>query len=227
MVVMLPESRHIVIDAKVPLSGYLKALDASNTEEKRTHLVKHAEQVRSHITSLSRKAYWRQFDPTPEFVILFIPGDQFLSAALKYDPELIEFGVQRNVMVGTPMTLIPLLKTIAYVWRTESAAENAKMIGRLGTDLHSRISLMVEKIVSLGKGMDKCAVLYNQLSKTFETNVLPSVKKLEAYGIESGCSIGKIPPSASSRSIRIPALLQDAAEDSHKESMDEKASLSN
>jgi DNA recombination protein RmuC len=183
MVVHLPGNRQLVIDAKVPLSAYLDSLEAETDSEQENFLETHAKQVRAHILSLSKKSYWESLESTPEFVILFIPGENFFSAALSKIPELIEEGVQKNVLLATPTTLLALLKTVAYVWNQETAAENAKTIRDLGRELYDRLGLMTSHLARLGSDIERCIDAYNQTVGSFNNRVLASARKFTELGI--------------------------------------------
>ncbi len=183
MIVRLPGNRLIIIDAKVPLSAYLDSLEAETESKQEALLEIHAKQVRAHIQNLSKKSYWAGFDPTPEFVVLFIPGENFFSAALSKIPELIEEGVQKKVILATPTTLISLLKTIAYSWNRETTAENAKAIGELGRELYERLYLMTDHLSRLGDDIEKCIGTYNQTVGSFNRRVLASARKFAELGI--------------------------------------------
>jgi DNA recombination protein RmuC len=181
MVVNLPGGKQIIIDSKAPLSAYLDALEAKSEEERRQHMVRHAQQVRSHISLLSQKSYWSQLDlkETPEFVILFLPGETFFTAALEQEPDLIEAGVQKKVILATPATLIALLHAVAYGWRQESLAENARKISDLGQELYKRLSDMAGHLSKLGGDITSCASTYNKLVGNLERRVLPSARRFE------------------------------------------------
>jgi len=183
MIIHLPENRLIIIDAKVPLTAYLDALETSQREERESRLSAHAKHVQNHIHQLSQKAYWTQFNPTPEFVVLFIPGENFFSAALEKNPHLIELGVKKNVILATPTTLISLLKTVAFGWQQEKLTENARKISDLGTDLFERLSTMGRYINGLGHDLERCIQTYNKVVGSLERRVLVSARKFKDLGI--------------------------------------------
>ena len=196
MVVHLPGNRNIVIDSKVPLSAYLDAVEADSEEKTKQFLKLHAGQVKAHINKLSSKEYWKKFAPTPEFVVLFIPGENYFSAALSIQPDLIEKAIEKNVVLATPTTLISMLKAVSYGWRLEKSAENAKKIGKLGNELFFRLSSMAEMMNKLGRDIDRTASTYNKTIGTLEKRVLVSARKLASLGISSGTGkdIPKIHP---------------------------------
>lgn len=183
MVVALPGDRQIVVDSKVPISAYLDALEAESDEQRNELLTVHARHVRSHIQQLAQKTYWAQFPSAPEFVVLFIPGENFFSAALSQNTDLIEFGVERNVIPATPTTLITLLKTIAYGWRQEAMADNAKIISDLGGELYERLNVMAKHLHKLGREIDRAAGTYNQVVGSFERRVFASARKFNELGV--------------------------------------------
>jgi DNA recombination protein RmuC len=179
MVVKLPSSRQIVVDAKVPLMAYLDALEADGEDEKQARMADHARQVASHITRLSSKNYAAAFSPTPEFVVLFIPGENFFSAALAQQPDLIEQGVEKGVILATPTTLIALLKSVAYAWQQQQGIENAEEIRALGVKLYRRLCAMADNMNRLGKDLEKCTASFNRTVKVMEKQVVPPARNLE------------------------------------------------
>ncbi|MBU4186320.1 MAG: DNA recombination protein RmuC [Proteobacteria bacterium] len=183
MVVYLPGNRQIVVDAKAPLSAYLEALEAETEEEREILIATHSKHIQSHMHKLAQKAYWKQFTPTPEFVVLFIPGENFFSAALVKNPQLIEEGVNKRVILATPTTLISLLKVVFFGWRQENVSENAKAISELGRELYTRLNLMAEHINKLGRDIERCTGTYNDVIGSFERRVLTSARKFKELGI--------------------------------------------
>ncbi|HSL61121.1 MAG TPA: DNA recombination protein RmuC [Desulfotignum sp.] len=185
MVVKLPSNRQIVVDAKVPLMAYLDALEADSEEEKQARMADHARQVASHIHRLSSKNYTAAFSPTPEFVVLFIPGENFFSAALAQQPDLIEQGVEKGVILATPTTLIALLKSVAYSWQQKQGIENAEQIRNLGMKLYRRLCAMADSMNHLGKDIEKCAASFNRTVKVMEKQVVPPARELDQLGLSS------------------------------------------
>ncbi|HUX83026.1 MAG TPA: DNA recombination protein RmuC [Halothiobacillus sp.] len=182
MIVHLPGGRRIVVDAKAPVSAYLQAIEASNDADRARYLNDHAQQVRTHITQLSKKEYFDQFDPTPEFVVLFVPGEVFFSAALMQDPTLIEYGAEKRVIPASPTTLIALLKAVSYGWRQEALAQNAQEMAQLGRELYERIGTLAEHWQRVGKSLDQSVVAYNQSVGALEGRILPSARKFRELG---------------------------------------------
>ncbi len=185
MVVTLPSGRNIIVDAKVPLIAYLDALEARDDQEREVRMKDHGRQVMNHVSSLSSKAYMEQFSPTPEFVVLFIPGENFFSAALSVMPDLIEKGVQSGVILATPTTLIALLKAVAYSWKQQKSWESAEEIRKLGVELFKRLCSMTDHVNRLGKDIQRCAATYNRTVGAMETRVMPTARKLEDLEISS------------------------------------------
>ena len=185
MVVTLPENRKIIIDSKVPLMAYLDALEASSESERQERLKDHGRQVLKHILNLSSKNYFQQISPTPEFVVLFIPGENFFSAALTVHPDLIEKGIEKGVILATPTTLIALLKAVSYSWKQKKAYENAEEIRNLGVELFSKLCNMTDNINQLGKDIEKTAATYNKTVGAMETRVMTTAKKLKILEVSS------------------------------------------
>lgn len=182
MVIRLPNERLIVVDSKAPLKAFLDALEAGNETDRIRFLKDHAAHVRGHVTKLAEKNYWRQFDSAPEFVVCFLPGETFFSAALEQDPSLIEHGAQQKVILATPTTLIALLKAVAHGWNQEKVAQSAQEVSDLGRLLYERLSTMSEHFSKLGDSLTSSVKAYNQTLGSLESRVLPAARKFEELG---------------------------------------------
>lgn len=191
MVINLPQGKKIIVDSKAPLQAYLESIESKTEEESLHYLKEHARQVKVHIKQLSSKSYWDQFDHTPEFVVLFLPGETFFSAALQTDPHLIEYAVQEKVILATPTTLIALLKSVSYGWRQELIEKNALELSALGKLVYERIQILANHFVDLGRGIEKTVESFNKTVGSFNARVLPSLKKLKETGVSS---LGPIEP---------------------------------
>jgi len=183
LVVHLPNGRAVVIDAKTPLSGYLDATEAVDESARQAKLKEHAAQVRAQIVRLSAKSYWDQFGDAPEFVVLFLPGEAFYSAALMQEPELLEYGADRKVILATPTTLIALLKAVAYGWRQQRAAERAEEIRELGSELFERLRALANELSSLGGQLERAVQTYNRTVGAWESRVMPATRRLHELGV--------------------------------------------
>ncbi|WP_211241117.1 DNA recombination protein RmuC [Pseudonocardia spinosispora] len=212
MVVRLAGEKQIVVDAKVPFAAYLEAVESSDPDVHADRLAAHARQLRAHVDSLSSKSYWMAFEPSPEFVVLFVPGDPFLEAALRADPSLMEHAFARNVIVATPSTLIALLRTVAYTWRQEALAANAAQVHQLGRELHSRLATMGTHVAKLGRTLDSAVDSYNKTVSSLESRVLVTARKLTELKVsdEELPAPGQV--ERSPRQLQAPELVASAAE---------------
>ena len=185
MIVRMPDNRELIVDAKTPLDAYLSAMDAASDEERQAHLQHHARKVRERVRELASKSYWQQFKNTPDFVVLFIPGEQFLGAALEQDRSLMEDAMADRVILATPTTLIALLRAVAFGWRQQAVAENAENIRILGEELYGRLATFAEHLGKLGKTLDTSVNHYNKAVGSFDTRILPSARKFTEMGLHS------------------------------------------
>jgi DNA recombination protein RmuC len=185
MLVRLPGGKLVVVDSKVPLDAYLSALEAGEENERELHTARHARQTREHISKLASKGYQRQFDCTPEFVVMFVPSDGIYQAALAQDPALIEYGVQQQVLMATPTTLIGLLWAVHYGWRQELIAQSAREIAESARELHGRLGRFVEPLSKVGRQLDSAVSAYNEAIGSFEHRVIPQVRRIEQAGAAS------------------------------------------
>lgn len=183
MVVRMPAGRQVVVDVKTPLDAYLSAVEATDPGPRTAFLVQHARHIRTRVKELASKRYWEQFTDAPEFVVLFIPGDQFLSAALDQDHTLLEDSLAQKVILATPTSLVALLRAIAYGWRQETLNKNAEQIREIGEDLYRRLNTLTDHIAKLGRQLDSSVAQYNRLVGSFETKVIPGARKFADLGV--------------------------------------------
>lgn len=192
MIVRMPDHRELVVDVKTPLDAYLTAAEAPDDAQRQLGLERHAKNVRTHIRMLASKSYWNQFEESPEFVILFIPGDQFLSAALNEEPDLIEFALSQQIILATPTSFVALLKAVAYGWRQLSLADNAKEIRILAEDLYSRLATFVTHMNKVGRQLASSVENYNKAVGSLERNVLPGARKFVELGVHPKKELEKV-----------------------------------
>jgi len=204
LVVKLPGQRQIAVDAKTPLEAYLDASDAGDDLLRKKKLMDHAASLRKHMKDLSNKEYWKQFDPAPEYVILFLPAEAFFSAALQADPSLIEVGADQNIIVATPTTLIAILRAVAHGWKQESLSKASREIARLGQELYERIGIVCDHWNKVGKNLNSATEAYNSALASMETRVFSTARKLK----ESGSLLKDLPEAQPveriARSLEIP-----------------------
>jgi len=192
MVIRMPNQRDVVVDVKTPLDAYLEAVEAKDDAQRQLGLRRHARNVREHIRTLSSKAYWAQFENSPEFVILFIPGDQFLSAALSEDPDLIESALSQQIILATPTSFVALLKAVAYGWKQLALADNAQEIRQLAEDLYGRLTTFVTHMNKVGRQLASSVESYNRAVGSLERKVLPGARKFVELGIQTKKELEKV-----------------------------------
>ena len=194
MIVKLPEKRDIIVDAKTPLDAYLSAIQAKDDSERQRELKRHAQVIRSRVRELARKNYWAEYSNSPEFVVLFIPGEQFLAAALEVDPALLEDSMSQNIILATPTNFIALLRAVSYGWKQQALAENAEQIRELGETLYKRLSTFGNHLSKLGNSLGSTVNHFNSAVGSLERQVLPGARKFTEMGISSKNEITDLPP---------------------------------
>jgi len=205
VVVRLPGGKNVVVDSKAPLEGYLDALAAEDEETRRAHLARHARLVREHVAKLGQKRYWQQFEPAPEFVVMFVDEGLF-RAALDQDPALFEAGVDARVIVASPATLIALLRTVAYTWQQETVAESAREVNRLGRELYDRLRTFAKPLAKVGRQLDGAVAAFNEAVGSFETRVLVTARKFPEHGAGGDELPAPAPVERQARPLRAPEL---------------------
>ena len=214
MIVHMPERRDIVVDVKTPLDAYLAAVEAQDDEQRSAQLRRHAQIVGLRVRELSSKQYWSQFERSPDFVVLFLPGDQFLSAALQENPGLIDDSMRQNVMLATPTSLVALLKAVSYGWKQTVLAANAEEVRRLGEELYKRLAVFGEHLGKLGKSLGSSVEAFNRAVGSLEQQVLPSARRFPELGLRVNRDIDPIEPIADlARKPRAPATESDSADE--------------
>jgi DNA recombination protein RmuC len=208
MVVRLAGGKHVVVDAKVAFLGFLEASQTDDAAVRADRLAAHARHVRKHVDDLASKRYWDQFAPAPEFVVMFVPAESFLHAALEQDPTLVEYAFERNVVIATPVTLLALLRTVAYAWRQDALAANAQAVLSLGKELHGRLATMGAHLARLGRSIDAAAGAYNQTVSSLETRVLVSARRFSEHGaVGPSAEIAELEPvDKQVRTLQAPEL---------------------
>lgn len=209
LIVRLPGGKRIIVDAKTPLVGYLEAAEATDEATREKRLDDHAAHVRAHLRRLGERSYWSQFQETPEFVVMFLPGEAFFAEALRRDPGLIEYGVEARVIPASPITLIALLRAIAYGWQQERMAANAQQISELGRELHKRLDLLLEKFAAVGHSLGKAVAAYNEAVGSLESRYLPQARRLRELGISAAGELPELQPLT--RVPRTPVAAPEAA----------------
>jgi DNA recombination protein RmuC len=212
LVVNLAGGKSVVVDAKVPLDAFLDATSASSDEERDHHLARHARQLRQHVDALSAKGYWRALPATPEFVVLFVPGESFLSAALEAEPSLLEYAATRHVVLSTPTTLIALLRTVAYAWTQEALADKARDIHELGRELYDRIAVMGGHLDKLGRSLTAAVGSYNKAIGSLETRVLVSARKFQEMAVSDDDLTTPAPVTEATRPLTSAELMEIVAD---------------
>ena len=214
VIVRLPGGKSIIVDAKTPLQAYLDAVEAEDEETRATHIEAHVRHVRSHVRALSSKEYWSALPGTPDFVVMFIPGESFYAAALENDPRLFDEAIAMKVLISTPTSLIALVKAIAYGWQQEQIAENAQAISAAGRELYERVRVFGRHMADVGQSLKQAVERYNRSVGSLEGRVLPSARRLEALGAApAGATLPEAPPvETEPRGLQAPELTGSAEE---------------
>ena len=212
MVVRLAGGKNVVVDAKVAFLGYLEATQTTDERVRVERMAAHARHMRAHIDDLAGKRYWDQFAPAPEFVVMFVPAESFLHAALEQDPGLVEYAFERNVVIASPMTLLALLRTIAYAWRQDALASNAQAVLTLGKELHGRLATMGLHLAKLGRSIDAAAGAYNQTVSSLETRVLVSARRFADLNVVDGDLPTPAPANPQLSAVSAPELVASVTE---------------
>ena len=212
LVVKLAGDKNVVVDAKVSFSGYLEAMEAKDDATRNDRLKAHARHLRKHVDDLAGKAYWERFEPTPEFVVMFVPAEVFLNSALDEDPSLLEYAFERNVVIATPQTLIALLRTVGYAWRQETLAANARAVYQLGRELHGRLATMGGHFTRLGTQLTGAVRAYNETVASMETRVLVTARKLTELKVSDDDLDAPTPLEVVTRRPQAAELLASASE---------------
>jgi len=223
LVVRLPGGKNIVVDAKTPVQAYMDAVQTTDDEVRKAKLLEHAQQVRARMADLGSKSYFDQFQPAPEFVVMFIPGENFFSAALEQEPGLIEHGVNKRIILASPTTLIAILKGVAYGWNQEKLAESAQEISKLGKDLHERLCIFAGHLDAIRKALDSAVQSYNRAAGSWESRVLVSARRFSELGAASAAEMPE--PAPIETATRTLALLCAEAEDHATEEHSEEDSI--
>ena len=207
LVVRIPGGKHVVVDAKAPLAAYLDAFETTDEAERRGHLADHERQVRDHVVKLSAKQYWRQFEPSPDFVVMFLPDESYLRAAHEHDPALAEDAWRANVILASPSTLVALLRTVAATWQQETVAGSAREVHALGRELYERIGRVGDHLAKLSRSLNGTVVAYNEAVGSLETSVLVTARKLEGHGIGGELEM-PAPVDRTARPLTAPELVE-------------------
>jgi DNA recombination protein RmuC len=216
MVVHLPGGKNVVVDAKVPMQAFLDANEADDEATRRMHLASHGRQLKAHVDALSKKEYWKRVDPSPEFVVAFVPGDPLLTAALEHEPGLMEYAVANHVLLATPTSLIALLRAVAYGWQQEALTDNARQVQVLGAQLYERIAVLGDHMAGVGRGLTGAVAAYNRAVGSLEGRVLVTARKFADMGVV-GAGEQELPEpepvSTTTRPLQAPELVPPAVAD--------------